>query len=163
MKVHPCTGLLPDHQPAIRAGGTTGNVGHFGMTRDFGQKHHDGTDYLLPNGSPIFAAHHGDVVREYGLWQKNFKGYGRRFYLRTNEGGATIDTLYAHLSIVLVKPGVRVRCGDLVGFTGRSGNMAMDGEEIPDHLHFGVKYNGKWFDPELWLYDTMITRQPTEV
>jgi len=163
-KIHPCTGLPPGHgaPPTVRTGGTTGRIGYFGPVRrlaDGRVRHHDGVDWLLPLGAPVYAAHEGVLARP-DVEQAHGDGYGWRVYLRSTED-PLVETLYAHLSAVLVgpdHPGRIVRRGQCIGLCGRSGNAGYTAREIsstPTHLHFGVRVNTpsglRWIDPLEWL------------
>jgi murein DD-endopeptidase MepM/ murein hydrolase activator NlpD len=83
---------------------------------------HRGLDLGAPYGSPVIAAKAGRVETADFL-----DGYGLTIVLRHND---TQQTLYAHLSEVLVKPGDWVKQGGLVGQVGSTGNST------GPHLHF---------------------------
>lgn len=132
--------LLGRSAPAvtpIRRGGVTGRVGEFGLTRvsSSGQpKMHKGIDLLCPESWPVFAAHAGTVERAgYENPAKPSQGYGLRIWVRSADGA--VATVYAHLSKLLVSPFDTVEAGQLIGLTGRSGNV---GDGTPTHLHFEV-------------------------
>jgi len=164
MKVHPTTGVdvrgasgwVPGHLAEVRAGGSTGHVGSFGMTRNGGTKMHKGTDYLCDVGDAVFAAMDGQVFRSGesiplgSVSQDGRKGYGYRCYIKhgVTGDGKKIETRYAHLGALLVKPDQFVRAGEVIGFAGRSGNVYRD---VPTHLHFEVRINGNPVDPVQWL------------
>ena len=47
--------------------------------------------------------------------------------------------------------GDKVFQGDLIGYSGRSGNAT----DVPNpHLHFGVMAGGKWVDPKPYINGT---------
>lgn len=133
--VNPLLGRAALAVTPIRMGGVTGRVGEFGMTRvesDGRPKMHRGLDLLCPVSWPVFAAHAGVVDR--AGWESEAnpaQGFGLRVWL-TGDG---VRTCYAHLSKILVERGAHVAAGDLVGLTGRTGNIT---EGIPTHLHFEV-------------------------
>jgi murein DD-endopeptidase MepM/ murein hydrolase activator NlpD len=83
---------------------------------------HRGLDIGAPYGTPVIAAKAGRVETADFL-----DGYGLTIILRHND---TQQTLYAHLSEVLVKPGDWVKQGSLVGQVGSTGNST------GPHLHF---------------------------
>ena len=155
-KIHPLTGYIPRKavSPQVRTGGQTGKIGSFGLTRvraDGTKKMHEGVDWLVRPGTPCWACFDGRVVERYGLYEKDFGGYGIRFYL-VSKVDPDYVALYAHLGALTVFPGQDIPAGMLVGWTGRTGNMGFDPSLVPDHLHFGVKHRGQWTDPEFWLY-----------
>lgn len=61
----------------------------------------------------------------------------------TNEKG--FKTVYGHLTRTIVGEGIKVKCGDLIGFVGSTG------ESSAPHLHYEVKFNGIPHDPERYL------------
>ncbi|MED3564485.1 M23 family metallopeptidase, partial [Bacillus xiapuensis] len=55
------------------------------------------------------------------------------------------QTLYAHLSKILVKPGQKISQGQIIGNCGNTG----DSQGI--HLHFEIRLSGKPVDPAPYL------------
>ena len=47
-----------------------------------------------------------------------------------------------------VSRGDRVKQGDVIGQTGGKKGEKGAGNSLGAHLHFGLKLNGKWVDPE---------------
>ena len=157
-QINPLLGRSAPALTPIRAGGATGRVGSFGPTRknsDGSPHQHNGTDLLAMIGWPVFAAHKGLVT--VAGWENDanpLQGYGRRVKIEATEEGR-IRTVYAHLSLITVKPMDFVLPGSLIGLAGRSGNVGTD-DAIPTHLHFEVHRGdgpGTWtpIDPELWI------------
>ena len=95
---------------------------------------HRGLDLGLNTGDTVRATFNG-IVR-YAKF--NTGGYGNCVIVRHFNG---LETLYAHLDKILVKPRQLVLSSDILGLggtTGRSGGP---------HLHFETRYKGKSFDP----------------
>lgn len=101
---------------------------------------HNAIDLRAPVGTPVYAAEDGTVD-----WVQNWDGrtttgtqsYGNALRIRhASTGGRSLQTRYAHLSQVLVQPGDRVRAGQLIGYSGDSGNVS------GPHLHFEVILDG---------------------
>lgn len=93
----------------------------FGTTR-----FHSGTDLGAPLGTPILAAHDGQVVvSDY------MGGYGFTVILRQRNGQQ--ETLYGHMSRLLVQAGEWVEQGEVIGLVGSTGNST------GPHLHFEVR------------------------
>lgn len=96
---------------------------------------HEGVDFAVPHGTPVYAASEGVVIgaRPNG-------GYGN--WIRVDHGDG-VATVYGHLSRFAprIKPGVRVARGELVGFSGSTGRST------GPHLHFEVIDDGTPVDP----------------
>lgn len=89
------------------------------------RRFHDGVDFGAPEGTPVLAAQSGRVV--FADWMG---GYGLTVVI---EHSPTQQTLYAHLSSLVVEPGSWVDAGAIVGKVGSTGNST------GPHLHFEVR------------------------
>ncbi len=85
-------------------------------------------------GEPIYAADSGVVV--FAGWSTG--GYG---YTVAIDHGNGYQTLYAHLSSVSARCGQSVVRGQVVAYSGSSGNST------GPHLHFEVRYQGGFVNP----------------
>ena len=96
---------------------------------------HLGTDYAADTGTRVYATGDGTVVRA-GWWG----GYGRIIEIRHVNG---YRTRYAHLSFIAkgVRPGARVRQGQLIGHVGASGLAT------GPHLHYEMRLNDRALNP----------------
>ncbi len=104
----------------------------YGYRPQFGRMHH-GTDIAVNIGDTIRAAIDGVVLRV----SNDAHGYGVFVCLQHNGG---LETRYAHLSGVLVAPGMRVSAGDPIALGGNTGNST------GPHLHFETRVDGKAVD-----------------
>lgn len=98
---------------------------------------HEGVDYMVPAGTPVYASAGGVVV-----FAGEHPQYGNMVEI---DHGNQIITRYAHASKLLVKVGEVVRRGHeiaRVGSTGRS---------TGNHLHFEVRYKGTAQNPVRFL------------
>lgn len=97
---------------------------------------HKGADFAAIKGTPIMAA--GDGVIEMSGWNGN---YGKYIRIRHNE---QYQTAYAHLSGFgkSIKPGARVRQGQIIGYTGSTGRST------GPHLHYEVLAKGVQVNPQ---------------
>ena len=79
-------------------------------------KMHQGVDFSAPRGTPIIAA--GDGVVEQAKWNS---GYGRQTIIRHANG---YKTSYSHQHRLSkgIRPGTRVRQGQIIGQVGSTGN-----------------------------------------
>ena len=94
---------------------------------------HTGTDMACPTGTPIFAAMSGTV--SYTGVSSVFGNY----VIVSHPNG--YQTLYAHMSKILVKKGQSVGQDTKLGLVGSTGYST------GPHLHFTVYKNGKIVDP----------------
>jgi len=107
------------------------------ITSEFGwrrRRPHYGTDISLHTGDTVVAAFDGKVriARFMG-------GYGNVVIIRHNNG---LETVYAHLSKILVQPEEAVVSGMQIGLGGNTGHS------YGSHLHFEIRYLGKALDTE---------------
>lgn len=84
---------------------------------------HYGSDLGAPMGTPVVAAFSGQVDVASFL-----RGYGLTVVLRHQNG--SVQTLYAHLSEIFVRPGESIQQGEVIGRVGSTGNST------GPHLHF---------------------------
>jgi len=106
----------------------------FGMVRTSsnGQpRAHQGWDFYANVGTPCYAVADGEIV---------FCGMRGAFgnMVVIDVAGADVFPAYAHLSEIRVDRGQQVKRGDLIGYTGNSGNAeSLTGED--QHLHFEIR------------------------
>ena len=96
---------------------------------------HQGTDIDLETGEPIYATFDGRV--RVTTYIKG--GYGNMVIIRHDNG---LETYYAHLSEINVKPNQWVTAGQVIGKGGNTGRST------GSHLHYEIRYKGQTFDPE---------------
>ncbi|HEV8538722.1 MAG TPA: M23 family metallopeptidase [Bacteroidota bacterium] len=97
-------------------------------------KTHEGLDIVNDVGTPVHAAGDGVI----SMAGESGGGYG--IVVAINHGYG-YETLYAHLSKVLVREGQRVRRGDLIGKSGETGLVS------GPHLHYEVRNKGVCRNP----------------
>jgi len=104
-------------------------------------KHHDGTDFGAPCGTPIRAAAAGRVSST-----SDSAGYGKRLMLdHGTVGGRRVVTGYNHASRYVVGSGTRVARGEVIGHVGSTGYST------GCHLHLMVWQDGARVDPMRWF------------
>ena len=107
----------------------------FGWRILFGSPNfHPGYDIGCPIGIPIYATNNG-VVEQAG-W--NSGGYG--IWVLINNGNG-IQTVFGHLSRVAVSPGQVIAKGQVIGYSGDTG------DSTGPHLHYEVRVNGTAVNP----------------
>lgn len=89
------------------------------------RRFHTGIDFAAATGTPILAAYSGQV--EIADW---VGGYGLTVILNHNRAQ---QTLYGHMSEILVRPGQWVEQGTVIGRVGSTGNST------GPHLHFETR------------------------
>lgn len=113
----------------------------YGMRADpftGGPDFHPGLDISADKGSPVFATADGTV--QSASWTG---AYGKLIVLKHSFG---IATRYGHLSQFLVKPGQKIRRGELIAYVGATGRAT------GAHLHYEVVVNGRLFNPLQLLF-----------
>jgi murein DD-endopeptidase MepM/ murein hydrolase activator NlpD len=96
---------------------------------------HYGVDYGAPVGTPVQVTANG-VVTSTG-WDR-----GGGNVVKVRHAGQYV-TAYLHLSRFApgIRPGARVRQGDIIAYTGSTGLAS------GPHLDYRVQYRGQWIDP----------------
>lgn len=94
---------------------------------------HLGTDFAASTGTPARTV--GDGVVEFAGAQN---GYGNVIFVKHRNN---TETVYAHLSKIMVQRGQNVAQGQTIGLVGSSGWAT------GPHLHFEVRVNGVQHDP----------------
>lgn len=102
-------------------------------------REHHGVDYLIPEGTPVFATADGTVQ---SLSEKNTT-HGKAI---TIDHGNGYQTSYSHLLDIRVKKGTKVKRGDIIAMSGNSGLS------FAPHLHYEVIFNGMRVDPVHYFF-----------
>lgn len=97
-------------------------------------KMHEGVDFSAPVGTKIYAAGDG-VVR---FVEKGKSHYGNNLLI---DHGFGYSTFYAHCHDIKVKPGQRVKRGEVIATVGNTGKSS------GPHLHYEVRKNGRPINP----------------
>ena len=99
-------------------------------------KNHTGTDIAANLGTPIVSATEGTVILA-----SSEGDYGNHLKIQVND----IVILYAHCKELLVKEGDVIQQGQAIATVGSTGNST------GPHLHFEIRYQDRYVDPELIL------------
>ena len=111
---------------------------------------HYGTDIDLETGDEVVSAFDG-MVR----LAKYYQGYGNCVIIRHNNG---LETVYAHLSRILVESGQKLDAGSVIGLGGNTGHS------FGSHLHFEIRYLGQALDTQDFIdYQNGILKSNTFV
>ncbi|HEX3552686.1 MAG TPA: M23 family metallopeptidase [Thermoanaerobaculia bacterium] len=100
---------------------------------------HQGVDIAAAPGQPVRASADGIVV-EAG----EVTGLGQAVYVAHGFG---VTTRYGHMSRIEVRPGQRIKRGDVVGRVGNTGRST------GYHLHYEVRVDGDPVNPLAYILD----------
>jgi murein DD-endopeptidase MepM/ murein hydrolase activator NlpD len=117
------------------SGGFGNRADPFTGVRDF----HPGIDISVPRGTKVTAPADGVVVLA-----ATRGGYGNIIVI---DHGYQTMTRYGHLDGFNVRPGQRVKRGDVIGFSGNSGRSTAP------HLHYEVWVNDQMRNPIEYIID----------
>lgn len=109
-------------------------------------KFHAGMDFAASVGTEIYATGDGVVVRA----DADASGYGN--HVRINHGYGYL-TLYGHMSKISVRPGQKVKRGDVIGLVGNTG------KSVGPHLHYEVHKNNEAINPVNFYYNDLTPEE----
>lgn len=104
-------------------------------------KFHKGMDFSASTGTPVYASGNGQVIRA-----QRSSTFGQVIYI---DHGYGYQTIYAHLSKMVVRRGATVKRGDLIGYVGSTGLS------VSPHLHYEVHKNGRPLNPIYFYYGNL--------
>jgi murein DD-endopeptidase MepM/ murein hydrolase activator NlpD len=153
--------------------------GAFGISQAYGQTgssseaggFHNGIDYALPSGTPVYASNTG-IIAVAGMdpWpndQTNYNGGFGNTIIDSSSNG--LSSLYGHLSQIVVTVGQNVTQGQLIGYSGGggpSGPGTASGNSTGPHLHFSIlsgnPLSANFVDPNAYVGNTAVTPSTTQ-
>lgn len=98
-------------------------------------KYHSGTDFSVPKDTPVYSTCDGKVVSVKTLT----KSYGKHIKIEAIVNGDTVYIRYCHLNSFAVSEGDIVKCGQLIGYSGSTGNST------GPHLHYEVRNENDYY------------------
>jgi murein DD-endopeptidase MepM/ murein hydrolase activator NlpD len=117
------------------------------MTSPFGVKrlhngkltgeYHGGVDQRTPEGEAIRAVTAGTII-----FAKQFNVLGNAVGIDHGQG---LESMYLHMSRLVVAPGAAVQRGDILGYAGSTGRST------GPHLHWVLYVNGVNVNPAQWV------------
>ncbi len=107
---------------------------------------HPGMDFSAPQGTEIRATGDATVERADAAAQ----GYGNHVVLNHGYG---YKTLYGHMLKFVVRPGQKVKRGQLIGFVGSTGLSTAP------HVHYEVMKGGEKMNPINYYYNDLTPEQ----
>jgi murein DD-endopeptidase MepM/ murein hydrolase activator NlpD len=112
---------------------------------------HTGVDFTATVGTPVFATGDGIVLNPSS---ESVSGYGNVIVI---DHGYGYKTLYAHLSRKIVKPGEKVKRGEIIGYVGNTGIST------GPHLHYEVIKNNKKVNPVNFFYNDLTPAEYEQI
>jgi len=112
-------------------------------------RRHTGVDIAAPKGTPVYATADGVVSRENGG-----SGYGINVIINH---GYSYKTVYAHLSKKSVKPGQKIRRGEVIGYVGNTGLS------FGSHLHYEVRKNDIPVNPVHYFFNDITPEEYEQI
>lgn len=120
----------------------------FGQTEGFRSHGHSGIDFQMGDGTQLRSIKEGTI---YKIVDYGHKNAGKTIEVQWDDGKVAI---YGHLSkFSNWKVGQHVNKGDLLGYSGHSGNVYSSSGGNGAHLHFGLKENGHFINPSPYTSD----------
>lgn len=113
-------------------------------------KLHEGIDFTAPEGTPVQATGNGRVAKI----EIKGSGYGKSILI---DHGYGYQTLYAHMKVIDVKQGEKVKKGQQIGRVGSSGLST------GPHCHYEVRYNGRAINPIHYCMDGLNPKEYQEM
>jgi murein DD-endopeptidase MepM/ murein hydrolase activator NlpD len=98
---------------------------------------HNGVDLRAPQGTPVTAANDGVVLIAYP-----FKAHGKTVLINHGQG---VMSIYLHMSVIGVRPGQKVKKGQMLGRVGSTG------VSTAPHVHWQIFVHGVPVNPQPWL------------
>ena len=155
------------------SGGWNYKGGTFGYTRESGTKKHSGLDLEATPGTSIYAMYSGTIVSMRTDAPNAYEDFspGNKIVIECEIDGEILYFMYAHLNYGNPVAfnyresrdftiGDTVYAGDLIGYSGKTGNAFYDKEVPNKHLHLGVNTRqdlspAGWVDPTPYINGTI--------
>lgn len=113
---------------------------------------HTGVDLSAKTGTPIYAT--GDGTVQVAGRSDDLSGYGISVLINHGFG---YQTLYGHMNDVKVRPGQKVKRGELLGHVGSTGLAS------GPHCHYEVWLNGNKVNPIFYFFNDLTPHEYEQV
>lgn len=120
--------------PVVKEGNITSRFGRRLHPVTGNWHNHGGVDIWVGRGTKVFSTADGTVAR---IWRDSTCGNGLR--IKHLDG---YETVFCHLDKVVVASGANVSKGQHIAFSGNTGRSK------GPHLHYAIKKDGVFIDPE---------------
>ncbi|MCA0427882.1 MAG: M23 family metallopeptidase [Bacteroidetes bacterium] len=108
-------------------------------------KFHSGIDFTAPQGTPIYATGNGRVETA-----ENGNGYGNHVIVNHGFG---YRSLYAHMSRIKVRPGMKIQRGELLGYVGSTGTSTAP------HVHYEIIRGDRKINPINYFFNDLTEEE----
>ena len=115
---------------------------------------HEGVDVEAPLGTPLYAIEDGKIIKAAPDSKGVDAGGGHMVFIDHGNG---IQSRYMHLSVYTVKAGDQVKAGDVIGFSGASGDATKA------LLHYELRIDNIPVDPTFIFESNGVFQQETPV
>ena len=124
--------------PPIKGFNNTRVSSKWGENR--GSYKHDGVDFAVPSGTPVYAIADGIVVKA----RPDEPRCGGIVKINHGDG---FEAIFCHLKSFSVSNNQTVKSGTLLGYSGGGADDPNKGSSRGAHLHFAMKKNGSTVNP----------------
>ena len=133
--------------PPIKGFNNTRITSKWGENR--GSYKHDGVDFAVPSGTPVYAIADGVVVKV----RPDEPRCGGIVKINHGDG---FESIFCHLKSFSVSNNQTVKSGTLLGYSGGGADDPNKGSSRGAHLHFAMKKNGKTVNPLSHINKTSV-------
>lgn len=109
---------------------------------------HDGMDFTAPIGSDVYVT--GDGVVSDIQRSRARRGYGNLIEI---DHGYGYKTIYAHLEEIKVRPGQKVKRGDIIATVGNTGLSTAP------HLHYEIRKSSRSVNPINYYFNDLTPEE----
>ena len=121
---------------------------HLKINSDYGYRIHPLTGRYAMHTGVDFKARHDTVYAILdGIVKSTGYDNGLGINIRLEHGN--VESVYGHLSRILVGPQDSITSGEPIGITGATGHVT------GEHLHFSICYEHKYINPIKFLYELL--------
>ena len=133
--------------PPIKGFNNTRVSSKWGENR--GSYKHDGVDFAVPSGTPVYAIADGIVVKV----RPDEPRCGGIVKINHGDG---FEAIFCHLKSFSVSNNQTVKSGTLLGYSGGGADDPNKGSSRGAHLHFAMKKNGTTVNPLSHINKTSV-------
>jgi murein DD-endopeptidase MepM/ murein hydrolase activator NlpD len=125
---------------------------HLHINSDFGYRVHPITGKYVLHAGVDFQAR-SDTVYAILNGSVESVGYDSRLGVNIWLSHGPFESVYGHLSRILISERDSVTAGEPIGISGATGQVT------GEHLHFGIRYRHQYINSIKFLYDLLIKQE----